>query len=339
MIRQADGKILPAKNRDELWDHYPKLKGMDVEFWPVRDRDSSNMFPSDWEFLAKLLYEQRERFSGFVVAHGTDTMAYTATAVAFALGPAWRKPVVFTGAQVPPDVVVGDAQSNLYRACEVALTDLHEVVIFFGSHAYRACQAQKKDDRHFEGFHSPSYPPLAVATQRINVNERFLRELRDEPIILRDSFSRQVATIRQSPGMDPKWFEDWLSPEGKSGAPRVRGIIYQTLGAGNVPSVRPYSVIPFIRNAVKLDIPVVITSQYGVDPKTHELYRPGIAPIEAGAISSGGMTTEAADVKLRWVLAWYDKDGIAATGESRISWVTRKFGEDFVGETKYVYIP
>src|SRR5205823_5806287 len=116
---------------------------------------------------------------------------FTASAVAFALGPNLPFPVVFVGAQTTPDVPYGDAHVNLYRACEVAKKDIPEVMICFGNFAFRAVRAQKKDDRRFEGFESPTYGPLVEITGEINVRTELIRKLPEKPrdIHLRDAFA------------------------------------------------------------------------------------------------------------------------------------------------------
>jgi L-asparaginase/Glu-tRNA(Gln) amidotransferase subunit D len=109
------------------------------------NKDSTNMNPGDWEDIAEAVYRRRNAgYRGFVIAHGTDTMHFSASAVAFALGKNLNFPVVFTGAQTAPDIPHGDARVSLLRAFKVALTDLAEVVICFGDFVFRGCRAQKK---------------------------------------------------------------------------------------------------------------------------------------------------------------------------------------------------
>jgi len=225
-------------------------------------------------------------------------MAYTASAVAFALGPQLRFPIVFTGAQTTPDVAYGDAHVNLYRACEVAKKDIPEVVISFGNFVYRAVRAQKKDDRRFDGFESPTYPPLAEVTGEINVRRELVRQLpeRKRDIQLKAAFESSILLVPQFPGLEPDFFE-------LLGRHTCSGVIVQTLGAGNVTSEFPYSFIPFVEQAYRQGIPVIVTSQYPPDPGTHTKYTPAEAPIKAGAIHAGNMTLPAAVTKFRWVLA------------------------------------
>lgn len=304
---QRGKKVVPPRDADEFKSYFTSLDSIAqvVDFINLLNppRDSINVFPHQWSTIARYIYNRRnDGFDGFVVAHGTDTMAYTASAVAFALGPQLRFPVVFTGAQTTPDVAYGDAHVNLYRACEVAKKDIPEVVICFGNFVYRAVRAQKKDDRRFDGFESPTYPPLAEITGEINVRRELLRPLpRKKEIELKAEFEESILIVPQFPGLEPSFFDHLLS--GDNDNERCHGIIIQTLGAGNVASEAPYSFIPFVRRAFEQGIPVIVTSQYPPDPGTHTKYTPAQAPIKAGAIHAGNMTQAAAVAKFRWVLA------------------------------------
>jgi L-asparaginase len=306
MVQRGE-KVVPPRDAEEFKGYFTSLDSIasTVEFINLfPPRDSINMFPGQWTTIARYIFERRhDRFDGFVVAHGTDTMAYTASAVAFALGAHLSFPVVFTGAQTTPDVAYGDAHVNLYRACEVAKKKIPEVVISFGNFVYRAVRAQKKDDRRFDGFESPTYPPLAEITGEINVRDELLRSLPDVcgDIELRADFERSILIVPQFPGLEPGFFNHLL--DDGDGRQRCKGVIVQTLGAGNVTNAEPYSFIPFVERAYRRGIPVIVTSQYPPDPGTHTKYTPAQAPIEAGAIHAGNMTLAAAVTKFRWVLA------------------------------------
>jgi L-asparaginase len=304
MMQRGD-KVVAPRDAAEFKSYFTSLDSIaDVEFINLfPPRDSINVFPDQWVTISRYIYNRRKAgVDGFVVAHGTDTMAYTASAVAFALGPQLRFPVVFTGAQTTPDVAYGDAHVNLYRACAVAKMEIPEVVISFGNFVYRAVRAQKRDDRRFDGFESPTYPPLAEITGEINVRRELLRPLPEQKrdIKLRADFAASVLIVPQFPGLEPSFFEHLL-PEDDSH--RCHGVIVQTLGAGNVTSEEPYSFISFVNQAYRQGIPVIVTSQYPPDPGSHTMYTPAQAPVSAGAIHAGNMTLAAAVTKFRWVLA------------------------------------
>jgi L-asparaginase len=339
MVRRG-GKVVPPKDEKEFKENYPELERIaeydvvQVEVVHLFNEDSINVYPSDWAAIAREIYKRRnQNYDGFVVAHGTDTMAYTASAVAFALGEQLRFPVVFTGAQATPDVIYGDAHANLHRACKVALQPIPEVVIAFGTKVLRACRAQKSDDRNFDGFETPNYYPLANITEEIEIRYDLLRRLpaKEEPIKLREKFVDTVLLIQQYPGLRPEFFSD-VRNKIVAGEKPCDGIIIQTLGAGNVATRAPYSFIPLITDAVRCGIPVVITSVYPPRPEGHTEYRTAIAPLDAGAIYAGDMTAAAALTKFSWVLAQVDESLKADDSDNRLQLVRSMMERNFIGE-------
>jgi L-asparaginase len=337
MVEKSDG-IVVAETYEE-WkslfpelDNYARVRAISA-FEPI---DSANIYPSHWTLLANQInaLQGNPEVRAVIVVHGTDTMAYTASALALALGSSLRFPVILTGSQAPPNSYHGDARNNLYRAFLVATSSIaiNEVIICFDRYVFRGCRAQKKDDRDFAGFHSPSCPELAHITSEdvIVFQDRLLNKEDLKYSEFQPDFTSRVLTIRQSPGLDPSDFRSAIS-----GPDPVGGIVFQTLGAGNVPSQKPFEFINFIRDATAVGIPVVITSQYAVHPSTHTRYAPGIAPIEAGAIPVGDMTSEAAETKLRWVLAQIPKQVNTPAGKMKA--VTELMHRNFVGEINQVF--
>jgi L-asparaginase type I len=334
MVRKG-GHVVPPENPEEFKQNYRELEEVArIDFKQHFNVDSINVYPSDWSAIAREIYERRnEGYSGFVVAHGTDTMAYTASAVAFALGENLRVPVVFTGAQTTPDVLHGDARVNLNRACRVALQPIPEVVIAFGAKVLRACRAQKSDDKDFEGFESPNYYPLAYITEEIELRKELLRVLPDEEkdIELRDRFADRVLLIQQYPGLPPDFFDNVLRELAAGHQDYCHGIIIQTLGAGNVATREPHSFIPFISEAIRCGVPVIVTSIYPPRPEGHTEYRTAVAPLEAGAIYAGNMTAAAALTKFSWVLAQAEEIA-AGNRKSQMRIVRRMMEKNYIGE-------
>jgi L-asparaginase/Glu-tRNA(Gln) amidotransferase subunit D len=166
MIKDGD-TLRPPDHAEDFLRLAPELDHIaSIKFVALMNKDSSNMNPADWTLIANAVYERRnDGYDGFVIAHGTDTMHFSASAVALALGNQLSFPVVFTGAQTIPEVPHGDARVNLLRACKVATTDIAEVVIAFGEYVFRGCRAQKKDERRFDAFESPAEFPLATITE------------------------------------------------------------------------------------------------------------------------------------------------------------------------------
>jgi L-asparaginase len=305
---------------------------VDFDFVPLMNKDSTNMNPGDWTRMAKAVYERRDNgYSGFVIAHGTDTMHFSASALAFALGRDLNFPVVLTGAQTIPEVRHGDARVNLLRACKVASAlDLAEVVISFGEYVFRGCRAQKKDERRFDAFESPAFPPAAYITEEIVLSPWVFprRKTPGPDIELRANFEVGVLQVSLIPGLEP----DLLRPILESG--ECKGVTLQSFGAGNVPNEEPYSFAKIIRRAAELNKPVIITSQFPANATLHTSYEPGRAAIEAGAIPTGNMTSACATAKFRWVLAQVEEQvGKSVIRESqRVEHVSRMMQTVYVGE-------
>lgn len=342
MVR--DGDILrPPDSPDRFTDLAPEIKDLArIEFIPLLNKDSTNMRPSDWTQIATKVHEcldptqdtyrQREDpFAGVVVVHGTDTMHFSASAVAFALGPNLNAPVVFTGAQTDASVLHGDARINLIRSVKVALEDLSQVVICFGDFVFLGCRTQKRDERRFNAFESPAYFPIGDITETILLHPSVdARPIDDdpEPIQLEADFEADVLQVSLIPGLRPALLEPLLDAGG------FDGIVLQSFGAGNVPDEGEYSFQPFIEAAVTRNIPVIIASQFPANSTLDTHYAPGRNAINAGAIPTGNMTNAAAISKFYWVLARVKKE--LARGEltvdQKIYRISEIMGDPYVKE-------
>lgn len=300
-------KMVPPQNVKEFFAIYPRLRDIaDIDLVQFKAKDASNIFPPDWTDIAKAIYRRRnDGYNGFVIAHGTDTMTYTASAVAFALGRGLDIPVVFVGAQTPHYVPHGDAFVNLYRACIIASKRIPEVVISFGDEVYRAVRAEKYNDYDFQGFHSPTFNPLATITEIIEIREDELLIDETRKMECNAEFEDKVLQIGQYPGFDPDWLNAILDSKA------INGIIVESLGVGNLPtfSDSKYNLLPVIEKAIKeYKIPVIITSKYPIKPEFMSKYFPASVPLQKGAISAGNMTGSAALTKLMWLLPQIEKD-------------------------------
>jgi L-asparaginase len=275
---------------------------------------------------------ERTDVRGIVVAHGTDTLAYTSSAVAFALGDHLDRPIVFTASQTTVEAVHGDARSNLVRACMVAGAagrDLPEVMILFGDRVLRACRAQKVDDRRFDAFDSPSWPPLARITQILNIDEAAVRSIPEEvqPLEVRADFDDRILFIPQVPGLRASVLDRFLDSAFDSGD--IQGVIIQSLGAGNLPTVEPYSLVGFVERAIDQDIPVVLGSRFPISMDEPNRYEPSAAALRAGAIPLFNMTEAALLTKFAWILGQMKHE---TSLQSRTDWVSKRILSDYVGE-------
>jgi len=329
MVRDRKGELRPPDDPEAFLRVAPELDEIvSYEFVPLLNKDSTNIVPADWTRIAKAIYERRnDGYEGFVVVHGTDTMHFSASAVAFALGPALPVPVVFTGAQTIPEVPHGDARINLLRACKVATADLAEVVIAFGDFIFRGARAQKKHEAQFNAFESPAAFPLGFITEDILISAEARPRARDCGIAsfeLQAEFAPGVLQVSLIPGLEAALVMPALDQ------PACQGLILQSFGAGNVPDAGQYSFRELIETALNLGKPVIVTSQFPANATLYSSYRPGREAIRAGAISTGNMTASCSVAKFRWALALAERDRVRP-GE-RIERIKEIMNTAYVGE-------
>lgn len=341
----------PPKRAEDFLSLAPELPDLvDFDFVPLfpsvtkdgtarAGKDSSNMTPADWKVMAEAVYQRRNQgFAGFVIAHGTDTMHFSASALAFALGPRLSFPVVFTGAQTTPDIPHGDARVNLLRAIKVATfrnkrtnSGFCEVVLAFNTEVFRGCRAQKRSERQFDAFESPSFDRLADITEEISPHDMAkFRPRESGPLQLRADFAENIFQMTLVPGMEPDFVEAIIERQ------NLKGIILASFGAGNVPSEdgSNFSFLGVIEKAAKRGIPVVITSQFPAYEFLDSDYEPFVLARRAGAIPTGNMTAACAVAKFRWVLAQADKliSENKLSAERRIDKVREMMETIYVGE-------
>ena len=261
------------------------------EFTPTID--SSNATPQTWAQIAETIFARREEFDGFVVLHGTDTMAYTASALSFLL-PGFDKPVVVTGSQVPMCIARSDGRQNLIGALQVAARgDIREVSLLFGSKVMRGNRATKVDATGLEAFDSPSLPALATLGARIELDRRIAPIPSRETQLLGCGLAH-VAAVRLFPGIEGSVLANLCRPP-------LQGLVIEAYGAGNGPAADA-AFIGAIEAATAAGVVVVVVTQClrgSVEPRA---YATGSALLDAGAIPGHDMTTEAALTKLAVLL-------------------------------------
>ncbi|MFC2156000.1 asparaginase [Acidobacteriota bacterium] len=334
MTKKTNGTVAPPEHPDDFFKIAPEMKEIvDFDFVLLLNKDSTNMNPDDWVEMAKSVYNRRNAgYAGFVIAHGTDTMHFSSSALSFALGPNLNFPVVFTGAQTIPAVKHGDSRVNLLRACKLATMDLAEVVICFGDYIFRGCRAQKKDEKKFDAFESPAYFPIGYITEEIELSPLAEKKRRVYDIVFIPNFEKGILLVNLIPGLEPELFRPIIEND------QCNGVILQSFGAGNVPHEDNLSFIPLIEEAKKLNKPVIITSQFPGHSTLGTEYEAGKVAHEAGAIPTGNMTSSAAVVKFRWVLAQVFKeiqDGYLET-EQKIKKVKELMNTPYVGEMDHM---
>lgn len=270
----------------------------DVDSRVLSSIDSSEMQPERWIDIARTIHGALAHYDGVVVIHGTDTMAYTASALAFLL-PDLDKPVILTGSQVPIARVRSDARQNLIDAFQLAIRSIPEVGICFASKLLRGCRATKVDAWGLDAYASPECPPLAQLGIDIERGPHILAaRARGD---FDERLEPRVLAVRIFPGLEPRLLLGALSTG-------VRGLVLKAFGAGNIPTL-DRSLVPVIEKATSLDVPVVIVSQCLRAHVDLTRYEGGRAAERAGAIGAGDMTDEAALTKLMVTLGRCGSEG------------------------------
>ncbi|MBI5512690.1 MAG: asparaginase [Deltaproteobacteria bacterium] len=307
--------LLPDVYTQDLVMELPLLRKIaELETRILCNLDSGDMQPHHWVDIARAVHEGLGTHDGVVVVHGTDTMAYTASALAFLL-PGLDRPVVLTGAQRPLVEVRSDARSNLVDAVSLATMPVPEVGIAFGSRFFRGCRAVKLDAWGMHAFGTPTCAPLAELGVTVEVASHVLPPRAVEPFDPR--LEPRVLALRVFPGLDPSLLRAAL--EGG-----VRGVVLEAYGAGNVPHLEN-SLVPVIAEATARDVPVVVVSQCARGAVVLGRYGGSAAAGEAGAVSAGEMTAEAAVTKLMVALG-------RAGDSGRVLAARSAFGASWAGE-------
>jgi L-asparaginase len=317
MMRGGDvAPLAPDAYTHDLLAELPILRKIaDIETRILFNLDSADMQPHHWVELAATVHDALPRYDGFVIVHGTDTMAYTASALAFLL-PGLDRTVALTGSQKPLIDVRTDARANLVDACHLATLRIPEVGIAFDSRFLRGCRAAKVDAWGMSAFGSPACPALAELGLSVNVATHALPPRPPEPFDPR--LEPRVLAVRTFPGLEPRLLHGALDAG-------VRGVVIEAFGAGNVPRLEN-SLIPVIEDACARDVPVVIVSQTARGAVDLDRYEGGVGARRAGAIGAGDMTPEAALAKLMITLGRADGPG-ARISAARAAFATARVGE------------
>lgn len=299
----------------------------EVAFCELENRDSTNINPSHWTKLAFKIAEIHGQYDGIIVTHGTDTMAYTAGAVALVLGRQLQIPVVFTGAQLSLTMPGTDARFNLDWALEAVHSAyekrINEVMILFGGRVLRACRAIKISEANFQAFDSPAFPALgSISARGVEFIPQAMQRTGDDPpknekLSIDPRFDEHVLTVEVVPGLSPDMLRNLLKSW------ECHGLLLKSLGAGNVPCEGKYSLLPVIEEATANKVPVLVSTKFVGGRTWMHRYEPGVLALKAGAIPTGDLTDVMAQVKLMWALGM---------GVSSRDALERVINTDVVGE-------
>ncbi len=271
---------------DQLRTYY------DITVRDVMCLDSSNIRPEEWKTLAHRVYEERRGFDGIVISHGTDTMAYTASAVTFML-PDIDLPVVFTGSQLPLADILSDGPDNLRTAFAMAASGKPGVFLAFDRKVMLGCRAVKVRASGFSAFESVNSRYAGQVSNRgLVLDERVLPKPKGQPRLC-DEISESVFLLKLTPGMNSAVF-DMLSAMG------YKGIVIEAFGLGGINVLS--RELKSIRRCVEDGISVVVTTQCLYDSSDLRVYQVGNKLLELGVLQGRDMTTEAAMTKLMWAI-------------------------------------
>lgn len=284
--------------------------------------DSSDVEPSMWQSLATLIRDRYDEYDGFVVLHGTDTMAYSASALSFMLENL-AKPVVFTGSQLPIGVPRTDGKENLISAVEIAAAKdslghplVPEVCIFFDSQLLRGNRSTKVSSEEFRAFRSPNYPALAEAGINIKYNRRsiLVPDSWTEPLLVSTDLDTSVSILKVHPGITRQVVRNILL------GPETRAVILETYGSGNAPSSQWF--VDIVREAAGMGKVLMNVTQCMSGTVNMDIYATGKALEKAGVVSGRDITTESALAKLFFLMG--------RSGDNE--WVKARLGDNLKGE-------
>lgn len=311
---KSDSGLKPGlSGEDILKDIYIMAKNYEVSFRELWSLDSTNMQPEEWKELAKVIYEECERYDGIVVIHGTDTMAYTASAVSFMIKNP-KIPIVFTGSQLSIENPIADAVENCRAAISMAGSGVNGIYVAFDRKVMLGCRASKTRTKSFDAFESINYPYVAL------INSGGL-EIKKKHIIesvgnmeLDTRLCTDVFLLKLVPGMSPDIL-DYLYDKG------YKAVYIEAFGRGGIPFIRR-NMAEAVKRVMMKGMIVVVGSQCLYEGSDFYIYEAGQKVMRYGAIESRDMTTEAAVTKLMYVLGHTDD----------IDDVRKAFAENYCGE-------
>lgn len=304
MIEDPDTGVLRPFDFSHLLARVPKLQLLDYDIDTVsfsEPIDSSDMSPVCWAELSEIIADRYDHYDGFVILHGTDTMAYTASALSFMLE-GLDKPVIITGSQLPIGEVRTDGEENLITAVQIAAAvdsdgkpTVREVAILFEDYLWRGNRTSKRSSDNFNAFKSNNYPALAQIGLDIQFNHMALLRQTSTQLRIHPRMDTSVMFVDVFPGLTPSTLNHLLS------TPGIRGVVLRTFGTGNAPTASWF--IDAIRNAIEERGLLIVSITQCASGAVKRRYLAGDKLTAAGVMSGGDLTAEAAITKMMHLLA------------------------------------
>ena len=301
MVIDKDSGVLHPLNLDELYDQIPVLEKFNcrIEFLAFDPLlDSSNINPVHWIKLADIIEKHYEEFDGFVVLHGSDTMAYTASALSFILENL-NKPVILTGSQLPLGMIRSDGRENFVTSIEIAAAMeektaiVPEVAIYFENRLLRGNRTVKYNAENFEAFHSGNYPALAEAGVYIKYNYNYLLKPYFKKLKVHKNLDNNIAILKLYPGISKQAVDAILTIEG------LKGVVLETYGSGNA-MVESW-FIESLKKAIDTGIIILNVSQCISGSVEMGKYQTSVKLGDTGVLSGYDISTESALAKMMYL--------------------------------------
>jgi L-asparaginase len=306
MINDMETKALVPFNFDQIYEQMPVLKRFDYQldfhcFDPILD--SSNMNPDVWVELVKIIETNYEKYDGFVILHGSDTMAYSASAISFMLENL-NKPVIFTGSQLPLGEIRTDGRENFLTSIEIAAAKeddtpiVPEVCIYFENQLLRGNRTVKYNAEYFHAFVSGNYPSLAEVGVSIKYNRNHILKPNFKKLKAHKQLDTNVAIIKLFPGISIEILERITE------ADNLKALVIETFGTGNAP--KDLLFLDVLRKAVARGLLLVNVTQCMTGSVRQGKYETSVELEKIGVISGHDMTTESAITKLMYLFGTYN---------------------------------
>ena len=301
MVPSEKGYVPSSGAFLDLLRAIPDLYWADMPAWDVVEfdplLDSSDITVREWNQIGSAIAERYEDYDGFVVLHGTDTMAYSASAISFMLENL-SKPVIFTGSQIPLGQIRSDGRDNIISSLLIAASgQVHEVCIYFNGVLLRGNRSTKRSSDQFEAFESPNDAPLAHAGIQIEYKKRILRPASEEAFRFQPFKELPIGVIKIFPGI--QYFASLMTD-------KLKGVVLETFGAGNIPGSAQNALLPIIERAYQNGTIITVCSQCSQGAVSLGTYAASSALRRVGAVNGRDMTTEAALAKSYYLMSISD---------------------------------